>query len=127
VTKADSKTESTGYKLQHISESPWYCGPGHAPNALSKRLVGVPDNSRKLGYVISCYAPGSFMTPHKHKVRDQVYHILEGDGVLVIDGVRRRVGKHDFAYLPAGVEHGLYNEGTENLIFVIASSPTEED
>jgi quercetin dioxygenase-like cupin family protein len=123
---SNEKSES-GYVLRHITECPWYCGPGHAPNAISKRLVGPPDGSKKLGYVISSYAPGSFMHPHRHKVRDQVYHILEGEGVLVIDGVRHRVSKHDYAYLPAGVEHGLYNEGTDHLVFVIASSPAEED
>jgi mannose-6-phosphate isomerase-like protein (cupin superfamily) len=44
----------------------------------------------------------------------------------VIDGVRHRVGKNDFAFLPPGVAHGLYNEGTTNLVFVIASGPAED-
>jgi mannose-6-phosphate isomerase-like protein (cupin superfamily) len=111
------------YGVKNITESPWYCGPGHTPNALSKQLVGPNDGSRKIGYVISCYAPGHGIAPHKHDIRDQVYHILEGEGIMVIDGKRYRVGKNDIAFFPAGVEHGLYNEGTTNLVFVIANSP----
>ena len=118
--------EGAAYKLKNVVDSPWYCGPGHSASAFSKRLVGPPDGSSKLGYVISLYAPGHYMEPHKHKVREQVYHILEGEGVLVIDGVRHRVGRNDIAFLPPGVEHGLYNEGTTDLIFVIASGPAEE-
>jgi mannose-6-phosphate isomerase-like protein (cupin superfamily) len=115
------------YGVRNIVDTPWYCGPGHTPQAISKRLVGAGHGSHKLGYVISCYAPGHFIKPHKHKTRDQVYHILEGEGVAVIDGKRHRCGKNDIMFFPAGVEHGFYNEGTQNLIFVIASSPSEED
>jgi quercetin dioxygenase-like cupin family protein len=127
----DQKTRDAGqapaYGVKHISESPWYCGPGHSPNALSKKLVGPAHGSSKVGYVLSCYAPGHYMNPHKHRVREQVYHILEGEGMLLIDGVKHRVGPGDIAYFPAGVEHGLYNEGIANLVFVIASGPADAD
>jgi quercetin dioxygenase-like cupin family protein len=125
----DQKTSGTASRasfVRNVKDCPWFCGKGHSPNALSKRLTGPQDGAVKLGYVISCYAPGHYMEPHTHKVRDQVYHILEGEGVLVIDGERHHVGKGDYAYLPAGVSHGLYNESMANVIFVIASSPAED-
>lgn len=115
------------YGVKHHTQKPWYCSKGHTAGAISKRLVGTPDGSMKIGYVMSCYAPGNFMEPHVHKIREQVYHILEGDGVLVIDGVKHRVGPGDVAYFPAGVSHGLYNEGTTNLVFVIASAPPDAE
>lgn len=115
------------YGVKNHVEVPWYCGKGHTSGAISKKLVGPADGSMKIGYVMSCYAPGNHMDPHTHRVREQVYHILEGEGILLIDGVKHRVGKGDVAYFPAGVEHGLYNESTENLVFVIASSPSDAD
>jgi|EndMetStandDraft_8_1072994.scaffolds.fasta_scaffold498622_2 quercetin dioxygenase-like cupin family protein len=124
---SQQKTKTPGGAvLQNVVDAPWFCGPGHSPNAFSKRLAGPADGSSRVGYVLSSYAPGHYMEPHTHKVREQVYHILEGEGVLVIDGVRHRVGPHDVAFLPPGVSHGLYNEGLTNLVFVIASGPAED-
>lgn len=122
----DEKKTELKYSLKNIKDTPWYNGKGHSPNAISKKLVGVANGTNNLGYVISCYAPGHYMEPHVHKIRHQVYHILEGEGVLVIDGERHHVGKGDVAYFPPGVWHGLYNESTENVVFVIASAPAEE-
>lgn len=124
----DEKTQQKApYGVRHITQAPWYNSKGHTPGALSKRLVGVDHGSAKVGYVMSNYAPGHYMEPHVHKEREQVYHILEGDGILVIDGERHRVGPGDIAFFPPGVWHGLYNEGNTNLIFVIASGPANAD
>lgn len=117
---------ANGATLKNIVDVSWVVFNRHSASALSKVLVGPSDGSSKIGYNISTYAPGHYVEPHKHKVRDQVYHILEGEGVLVIEGVRRRVGAHDVAFLPAGVEHALYNEGLTHLLFIVVSSPAEE-
>jgi mannose-6-phosphate isomerase-like protein (cupin superfamily) len=117
---------SGGAKLKNIVDVPWVVFNRHSASALSKVLVGPADGSSNIGYNISSYAPGHYVEPHSHKVREQVYHILEGDGILVIDGVRHRVGPHDVAFLPPGVEHALYNEGVTNLVFIVVSGPAEE-
>jgi quercetin dioxygenase-like cupin family protein len=124
---SDEATKPAPYGVKHITESPWYVSKGHTQGATSKRLVGTAHGAKHVGYVLSCYTPGNYMEPHVHKVREQVYHILEGEGVLVIDGVKHRVGPGDVAFFPAGVRHGLYNEGTQNLVFVIASGPAEAE
>lgn len=124
----DQKTEQKApYGVRHITDFPWYNSKGHTAGAISKRLVGPDHGAVKVGYVMSNYAPGNFMEPHVHKEREQVYHILEGEGILVIDGERHRVGPGDIAFFPPGVWHGLYNEGNANLIFVIASGPAVAD
>ncbi len=112
-------------KPRHHSQTPWYNSKGHTPGAISKKLVGKDHGAQKLGYVMSCYAPGHYMEPHVHTEREQVYHILEGHGMLSVDGEKHPVGPGDVAYFPPGVWHGLYNEGTENLVFVIASGPLD--
>ena len=119
------KDKPPAYGVRNIIDSPYFRNPGHTPGAISKRLVGSADGSHNIGYVFSCYSPGNYMEPHVHKVREQVYHILEGEGILVIDGVKHRVKKGDVAWFPPGVWHGLYNESTENLLFIIASAPAE--
>ncbi len=127
--KSKSKTvPGNGATAENILEVPWYPPPGHFNGALSKRLVSPAHNgSKNLAYVISCYAPGAFVKPHAHKVREQVYHVIEGEGIMEIAGKKQIARKHDVFFFPPGVEHAIYNEGTENLVFIVASSPPDEE
>jgi len=55
----------------------------------------------------------AYVAPHTHKIQEQVYHVLDGEGIMEIDGARRVVRRHDVVFIPPGVEHALYNSGLE--------------
>ena len=47
---------------------------------------------------------------HTHDDKEQVYYILEGEGLVNTDGSIRRVSEGDTIYLPRGVGHQIINE-----------------
>ena len=92
----------------------------------AEQFVRGLSGSVQIDYRISCYAPKAYVKAHSHKVQEQVYHVLEGEGLMEIDGERRVVRKHDFIFLPAGVEHGISNTGISNLVFIVATAPIKD-
>ena len=63
---------------------------------------------------------------HTHKVQDQIYHVLDGEGMMEIDGKRRVVRRHDVIYIPPGVEHGMSNTGLTDLTFIVVTTPADD-
>ena len=114
--------------IKNIAEVPWLEFPDHFGGALSKPLV-MPDTARSqhLDYRISMYQPKAYVKKHSHKIQEQVYHVLEGEGVMHVGGEDRVVRKHDFIYLPPGVEHSIANTGLVDLVFIVVTSPVTDE
>ena len=54
--------------------------------------------------------------PHFHAVMSEVYYVLEGNGVIWLDGVRHEVGPGTAIQIPPGVVH--HGEGVYQVIGV---------
>ena len=69
------------------AEVPWREFPNHFGGALSKPLV-MPETAgaRHLDYRISMYQPMAHVARHQHRVQEQIYHVLEGEGLMEIAG-----------------------------------------
>ena len=121
-------SENNGAFIRNIAEVPWREFPNHFGGALSKPLV-MPETagSRHLDYRISMYQPMAHVARHKHQVQEQVYHVLEGEGLMEIAGKNHVVRKHDFIFLPPGVEHAISNSGLVDLVFLVVTSPVTDD
>ena len=106
-------SEDNGAFIRNIAEVPWREFPNHFGGALSKPLV-MPETagSRHIDYRISMYQPMAHVARHKHQVQEQIYHVLEGEGLMEIAGKNHVVRKHDFIFLPPGVEHAISNSGS---------------
>lgn len=65
---------------------------------------------------------GGRLTPHRH-AHPEIYHILEGSGVVTIDGTQHRVEAGDTVFIPGDAEHGVVNEGDAvlRLFYVFAT------
>ena len=70
--------------VQQMARVAWQEFPGHFGGALSKALVG-PENSgsSRIDFRISRYAPAAHVVNHVHKVQEQIYYVLEGEGVAI--------------------------------------------
>jgi mannose-6-phosphate isomerase-like protein (cupin superfamily) len=114
--------------VRHIAEVPWRQFPGHFGGALSKPLV-MPETaaSRHIDYRISTYQPMAYVERHVHKVQEQVYHVLDGEGLMEIANERRVVRKHDVIFIPPGIEHAISNTGLADLTFLVVTSPVTDD
>jgi mannose-6-phosphate isomerase-like protein (cupin superfamily) len=90
-------------------------------------LVGPDDSdARLIDHRISCYQPMAHVAPHTHKIQEQVYHVLEGEGQMEIDGVKQVVRRHDVIFIPPGIEHALYNSGLVDLVFLVITTPVSD-
>jgi mannose-6-phosphate isomerase-like protein (cupin superfamily) len=114
--------------VRNIAELPWDELPGHHGGALSKLLVHpATAGSRQIDHRISCYAPRAHVERHTHRVQEQVYHVLEGEGLMEIGDERRVVRRHDVVFLPPGVPHALTNTGLDNLVFLVVTAPVTDE
>ena len=114
--------------IRNVAEVPWDELPGHHGGALSKLLVHPERGaSRHIDHRISMYQPMAYVKVHQHKVQEQVYHVIEGEGLMHIDGKDHVVRKHDFIFLPPGVDHSISNTGLVDLVFLVVTSPVSDD
>jgi mannose-6-phosphate isomerase-like protein (cupin superfamily) len=120
-----SKPQALVEKMANI---PWQQFPGHFGGALSKALVG-PGNAdtQRMDFRISRYAPAAFVEEHVHKIQEQVYYVLEGEGVLTTDDDKHLMRPHDYVYVPPGVRHSFTNTGTGGLVFLVVTTPTNDE
>ena len=42
-------------------------------------------------------------------------------------GQRRVVRRHDVIFIPPGIEHAIYNTGTTDLLFIVATTPPRDE
>ncbi len=114
--------------IRNIAEVPWQRMTAHDPGALSKLLVHPETTgSRQLDYRISTYAPGAGVDRHAHRIQEQVYHVLEGEGLMEVGDVTRLVRRHDVIQLPAGVAHRIANTGLGDLVFIVVTAPVSDE
>ena len=112
----------------NIAEIPWQEFPGHFGGALSQALVS-PEAcaSRRIDHRISCYQPMAYVAVHTHQVQEQVYHVLEGEGLLTLNGKPRVMRRHDYVFVPPGVAHGFTNTGLVPLVFLVITTPVTDE
>lgn len=130
-TRSRSLPKSSGLKpafVEKMLRVPWQEFPGHFGGALSKALVG-PGNSgsARIDFRISHYAPNAYVQEHVHKVQEQIYYVLEGNGVLTLDDAQHLMGPHDYVYVPPGVRHGFINSGLVGLVFLVVTTPADDE
>jgi quercetin dioxygenase-like cupin family protein len=123
----EPKTHRDSAFVEAMARLPWKEYPGHFGGALSKALVG-PENSgsRRIDFRISRYAPAAYVGEHVHAVQEQIYYVLEGEGVLTLDAERHLMRPHDYVYVPPGIRHGFSNTGTAGLVFLVVTTPAED-
>ena len=114
--------------IESMARVAWQEFPGHFGGALSKALVGPANSgSERIDFRISRYAPNAYVAEHKHKVQEQVYYVLEGEGVLTLDEENHLMRPHDYVYVPSGVRHSFTNTGLTGLVFMVVTSPADDE
>ena len=113
-------------KVMRAEEAFWELPPGHS-QAFSKMLVHPTNaNTRYFDFRISSYQPKGYAEVHVHAVAENIYYILQGKGIVELDGVRHLVGPHTVIHIPPGVHHGIFNTGLQDLVFIVVASPPHD-
>ena len=60
--------------------------------------------------------PGDTNNLHTHKDAEQVYFVMQGEGVIQVGEERENVSAGDVVFLPAKVQHGFFNTGDKQAI-----------
>lgn len=70
----------------------------------SFRVLDVQDDSLSIRVTLN---PGHKMNYHYHKRRDEVWTILSGRGIAVVDGTKMNVSKGDVIRMPRNTKHTI--------------------
>ena len=73
-------------------------------------------DSRSLTLGVARLAPGGALHRHRHD-QDEVYLVIEGTGVVTVDGIRRSVRAGTGVFLPGAKPHGIECTGDTELRF----------
>ncbi len=112
-------------KVFHAEEVDWIEAPGHF-SAFSKLLVNESHGSKYFDFRISSYQPKGYCEAHTHQHAENIYYILRGSGIVELDGKRQRVSPGTVIFIPPKVKHAILNTGFEDLIFIVAASPSKD-
>lgn len=63
-----------------------------------------------------CFSRGQVVPVHRHEHQDECFDVVEGKGTLLVDGRELDGQPGTILYVPAGTEHGLRADGTEQWI-----------
>ncbi len=96
----------------------WYHANTHDIKQFSKDQlpnVNLFDGQAFFGRLI-CFSRGQVVPVHRHDHKDECFDVVEGQGTMLVDG-REFLGKPGtILYVPAGIEHGLRADGTEEWV-----------
>mgnify|MGYP001065141666 FL=1 len=70
--------------------------------------------------------PGAATTAHRHLKTEEIYYILEGQGLMELEGETRLVGPGDAIAIPPGSRHQITNTGQGVLRFLCCCAPAYE-
>ena len=70
-----------------------------------------------------CLKPGQEQRIHQHSESDKIYYVIEGRALLHIAGEERECGPGEAAIARPNQDHGVRNEGPENLVLLVFMTP----
>lgn len=65
---------------------------------------------------------GGLIGEHVHTRTEEIYYIVSGRGLMMLDGETREVGPGDLIMTPLNGRHSIENIGDEELEFVVAEA-----
>ena len=97
------------------------------PEGITSYLLASPrtTSAEHLTTTLAVIQSGGEQRIHSHRP-EQVYFILEGNGLMTVGGETQRVGPGDCVFIPSGQPHGLKNDGDGTLRYFSAAASTYE-
>lgn len=72
---------------------------------------------------VNCLEPGQTQAPHDHAGQDKFYYVVEGVGRFQVGDEQATAGPGEVVWAPAGVVHGVSNEGDGRLTLLVGIAP----
>jgi len=105
-------------------EHPSVIRPGeHAEWRPDKMGKSTLFESPRLLVGLNAFEPGQFHALHVHAGMDKLYQVLEGEGVLMLEGRELPMKAGELAVAPDGVAHGIRNTSRRRLLVLAVLAP----
>ena len=85
---------------------------------IRKKLLG----SEQLTAEFVCYKPGQSTPQHPHPKQDELFYVIEGSGLFIIDDTEIPVRESSLILVPAGVKHGILADKDSRLVVMFIKS-----
>lgn len=72
---------------------------------------------------LNCFETGQFHALHSHTGMDKVYQVIQGRGVVLLEGRELPIMAGQMVVAPDGVPHGIRNDGPERLVVLVILAP----
>jgi quercetin dioxygenase-like cupin family protein len=95
----------------------------HAVFSSAKMGKSTIFESPRLLVGLNAFEPGQAHALHAHAGMDKVYHVLEGEGLFLLDGHEQAMAAGDLLVAPDGVPHGIRNTGAARLVVLVVLAP----
>jgi len=92
----------------------------YSPDKMGKSTIF---ESPRLLVGLNAFEPGQQHALHAHSGQDKVYHVLEGEGVFLLEGNELAMTAGDLMVAPDGVPHGVRNSGSRRLLVLAILAP----
>ncbi len=81
-----------------------------APGVTVASFVNKEVGATEISSGITSFGPGYSNTTHYHNAEESVI-VIEGEGILIINGEENHVAANDAAFITPGTHHRLINTG----------------
>ncbi len=111
--------------MKHVREHEVAGVRAPAPNARTLKHLAAPwtIGSQNLWMGLSEIDPGSSSNPHAHERNEEVFYVVDGEGVVEVDDERVDVAPGSVVVVPPGQVHRLVNRGARTLKVLCCAAP----
>lgn len=72
---------------------------------------------------VNCLEPGQVQKAHTHGDQDKFYYVVAGNGRFTLGDDQVQVVEGEVVWAPAGLLHGVKNEGAGRLTLLVGIAP----
>jgi len=72
---------------------------------------------------LNAFEPGQAHALHAHAGMDKLYQVIEGNGVLLLEGREVAMTAGEIVVAPDGVPHGIRNNSGARLLVLVILAP----
>lgn len=72
---------------------------------------------------VNCLEPGQTQAAHDHAEQDKFYYVVEGHGRFRLGDDEQSAGPGAVVWAPAGLVHGVTNDGDTRLTLLVGIAP----
>jgi quercetin dioxygenase-like cupin family protein len=72
---------------------------------------------------LNCLEPGQVQPPHEHAGQDKFYYVVDGRGLFLLGQEQHVAAAGQVVWAPAGLRHGVANDGDERLTLLVGIAP----